>query len=465
MHKPEHFDILILGSGAAGKLLAWTLGNAGKRIAVVERRWVGGSCPNIACLPSKNEVASARVAHLARLNAAYGVVSGPITVDMKQVRARKRAMVDMEVDFHLGAFKNSHTELVMGTGRFVGPRQVEVALNGGGVRLLTADQVVINVGTRAALPDIQGLAVANPLTHVELLELDYAPKHLIVLGGGYIGLEMAQTFRRFGSEVTVVESGKQLMGREDTDIAEEMRRILEGEGVKFLLDTMVVRVEGESGRGVRLHVRSADGEQVVEGSDILVAAGRIPNTAEIGLRQAGVEVDDRGFVRVSERLQTTAPNVWAVGECAGSPFFTHVSADDFRIVLSNLQGGTRRTGDRIVPSCVFTDPPLARVGLNEREAAQQGIPVRKAVLPMANVLRTAATGENQGFMKVLVASEDDTIVGFMMLGPEAGEVMTVVQVAMLAGLPYTQLRDGVIAHLTMAEGLGPLLGRVEPASR
>jgi pyruvate/2-oxoglutarate dehydrogenase complex dihydrolipoamide dehydrogenase (E3) component len=464
MQKLEHFDILILGSGAAGKLLAWNLGGAGKRVAVVERRWIGGACPNVACLPTKNEVASARVAHIARTAAKFGTAVGPISVDMTKVRARKNTMVDMELDLHLNAFKGSNTELVIGAGRFVAPNQIEVVQNDGGVRQLTADQIVINVGTHAAIPNIPGLIQANPLTHVELLELDYAPKQLVVIGGGYIGLEMAQTFRRFGSEVTVIESGKQLMAREDGDVADEMRRIMEAEGIKFMLGCQIVRVEGQSGRAVRVHVRDGATEHVVEGSDLLVAAGRAPNTAEIGLEKAGIEVDGRGFIRVTERLQTSAPNVWAAGECAGSPFFTHVSADDFRIVMSNLNGGPRHTGDRIVPSCVFTDPPLARVGMNEREAAEQGLTVRKAVLPMANVLRTAATGESQGFMKVLVSAQDDTIVGFTMIGSEAGEVMTVVHIAMIAKLPYTKLRDAVIAHLTMSEGLGPLLGRVPQKS-
>jgi pyruvate/2-oxoglutarate dehydrogenase complex dihydrolipoamide dehydrogenase (E3) component len=462
MTKPEHFDILILGSGAAGKLLAWHAGRAGRRIAVIERMWVGGSCPNIACLPSKNEIWSARVAHVTRNAARYGTVTGPVSTDMAKVRQRKRDMVDGEVAFHLKAFKESGNDLVMGEGRFVAPRTIEVTLNDGGTRLLTADQIVINVGTRAAVPSIPGLQQAEPMTHIHALELDYAPEHLIVLGGGYIGLEMAQAYRRFGSRVTVVESNSQIMSREDADVAEEMRRILEAEGIEFIAGAAVTGVQGRSGSGVSLTLNTQFGTMVVEGSDLLVAAGRLPNTAGIGLDVAGVALDERGYIRVNDRLATTAPAIWAVGECAGSPQFTHVSADDFRIVLDNLAGGSRNTGDRLVPYCMFTDPPLARVGLGEREAKQQGVAVRVARLPMGAVLRTAATGETQGFMKVLVAANDDRILGFTMIGSEAGEVMAAMQTAMLAELPYTRLRDAVISHLTIAEGLGPLMANVPP---
>jgi pyruvate/2-oxoglutarate dehydrogenase complex dihydrolipoamide dehydrogenase (E3) component len=461
MSESEHFEILILGSGAGGKLLAWAMGRAGRRVAVVERQWVGGACPNIACLPSKNEVASARVAHLARHAGEFGTSTGAVVTDMKKVRERKRRMVEDEVAFHLKAYKDSGVELVMGSGRFLSAKTLEVSLNGGGRRVLTGDQVVVNVGTHAMIPNVAGLEAVRPLTHIEALELDRVPEHLIVLGGGYVGLEMAQTFSRFGSRVTVIESGHQLMAREDSDIADAMREILEKEGIRFLLSAEVRNVEGRSGDAVKLSVRTPAGEQLIEGSDLLVAAGRIPNTAGIGLEQAGVELDARGCIRVDDRLETGTPGVWAVGECAGSPFFTHVSADDFRIVMANMGGGNRSTRDRLVPYCVFTDPPLARVGLNEREAQGRGIATRVARLPMGAVLRTAATGEKAGFMKVLVGARDDRILGFTMLGSEAGEVTTTMQMAMIAEMPYTRIRDAVITHLTMAEGLGPLLSNVQ----
>jgi pyruvate/2-oxoglutarate dehydrogenase complex dihydrolipoamide dehydrogenase (E3) component len=357
MSQPEQVEVLILGSGEAGKLLAWHTARAGRRTAVVERRWIGGSCPNIACLPSKNEIWSARVALLAQHAAKFGtMITGLVTTDMAKVRQRKRDMVDREIALHLQNYKTSGAELIMGTGHFVASKTLEVRLNDGGTRLLAGDQVFLNLGTHAAIPSIPGLEAAQPLTHIEALELDYLPPHLVVLGGGYIGLELAQAYRRFGSRVTVIESGPQLMSREDRDVADEMRRILGDEGIQILVATETVNVHGRSGEEVSLTVRTASGEQTIEGSDILVAAGRVPNTAGIGLEEAGVELDGRGYVRVNERLETTASDVWAVGECAGSPQFTHVSHDDFRIIRDNLAGGKRSTRDRLVPYCMFTDP-------------------------------------------------------------------------------------------------------------
>ena len=380
---------------------------------------------------------------------------------MATVRQRKRAMVDREVALHLDAYKTSGAELIMGSGHFVAPKTIEVQLNDGGTRLIAGDQIVLNVGTHAAVPEIAGLADARPLTHIEALELDYVPAHLVVLGGGYTGLEMAQAYRRFGSRVTIIEPGPQILNREDADVAAAVQGVLSEEGVTFLCSTQVLGVQGQSGTKVTLTVRSADGERAIEASDILVAAGRIPNTAGIGLDKAGVELDNRGYIRVNERLQAAAPDVWAIGECAGSPQFTHVSVDDFRIVRDNMAGGQRSTLDRLVPHCLFTDPPLAHVGLREHEAERQGIATRVAKLPMSAVLRTEATDETQGFMKVLVAKDDDRILGFTMLGSEAGEVMAAVQMAMLAKAPYPMVRDAVITHLTFAVGLGPLLSNVE----
>ena len=437
------------------------MARSGRRTAVVERRWIGGSCPNIACLPSKNEIWSARVAHLTKHAAQFGtMITGSVTIDMAKVRQRKRSMVDGEIALHLHNYTTTGGELIMGTARFVAPKTLEVRLNDGGTRVLTGDQVFLNVGTHAAIPPVPGLEAARPLTHIEALELDYLPSHLVVLGGGYVGLEMAQAYRRFGSRVTIIQSGPQLMTREDSDVADEMQRILGDEGIQVLVAAETLNVNGRSGEEVSLTVRTPSGEQKIEGSDILAAAGRVPNTAGIGLAEAGVEFDGRGYIRVNERLETTAPNVWAMGECAGSPQFTHVSDDDFRIIRDNLAGGKRSTHDRLVPYCVFTDPPLAHVGLSEGEAQRQGVTVRVARLPMKGVRRTATTDETQGFMKVLVGGSDDRILGFTMIGAEAGEVMTVVQTAMLADLPYPRLRDAVIAHPTMAEGLGPLFSNV-----
>jgi pyruvate/2-oxoglutarate dehydrogenase complex dihydrolipoamide dehydrogenase (E3) component len=462
MSEPERLDVLILGSGQGGKVLAWHMAGSGRRTASVERRYVGGSCPNIACMPSKNEVWSARVAHQVRHAGQFGTTTGAVATDMAKVRQRKRDMVDREVAAHLQNYKASGAELIMGTGRFVGPKTLQVQVEAGGTRLLTAEQVFLNLGSHAAIPDVPGLEAARPLTHVEALELDYLPAHLIVLGGGYVGLELAQAYRRFGSRVTVIETGPQLMAREDPDVAETMQRILSDEGLRLLTSAQTRSVRGCSGEGVSLSVRTAAGEENIEGSDILVAAGRIPNTAGIGLEQTGVELDARGYIRVNEHLETTAAGVWALGECAGSPQFTHVSIDDFRVIADNLAGGARSTRDRLTPYCMFTDPPLAHVGLSERDAQQAGIAVRVARLPMEAVLRAHTTDETLGFMKVLVGASDDRILGFTMIGSEAGEVMTVAQTAMLAELPYPRLRDAVITHLTIAEGLGFLLANVPP---
>jgi pyruvate/2-oxoglutarate dehydrogenase complex dihydrolipoamide dehydrogenase (E3) component len=462
MSQAEQFDIVVLGSGQGGKLLAWHLGRSGKKVAVVERRWVGGSCPAVACLPSKNELWSARVAHLVQNAAQFGTLNAAVRTDMGKVRQRKQDMIHREIAFHLNAYKQSGVDLIMGSGRFVGPKTIKVDLVVGGTRLLTGNEIVVNVGSHAAIPDIPGLKAARALTHIEALELNYLPSHLIVLGGGYVGIEMAQAYRRFGSRVTIIEPGRQLMRREDADVAEEILQILRGEGIEILMNAKPVSVEGRSGEAVAVTVRTPGRDQKIDGSDLLVAVGRVANTDGIGLVDAGIELDARGFIRVDERLKTTSAGVWAIGECAGSPQFTHVSVDDFRIVRDNMAGGNRTTGDRLVPYVVFTDPPLARVGLSEGEARLQGIPVRIAKLPMSNVLRTEATDETRGFMKVVVAADNDTILGFTMIGSEAGEVMAAIQAAMLAALPYTKLRDAVIAHLTMAEGFGPLFANVPP---
>ena len=465
MSQPEQVDVLILGSGGGGKLMAWHMARSGRRTVVVERKWIGGSCPNIACLPSKNEIRSAEVAHLARVGAEFGVMTGPVKVDMAKVRERKRKMVEAQIAAHLKNYNESGAELIMGTGRFVGPKTLEVSLNDGGERTLTGAQVFINVGTHAGMPNIPGLEAAKPMTHIEALELDVLPAHLIVIGGGYSGLELAQAFRRFGSEVTIVEAGPQLMGKEDADASHEIRRILAEEGIEIHVPAELLKVSGQSGNAVGIALRTSSGERSIEGSHILIAAGRVPNTAAAGVDKAGVQLDERGFVKVNERLETSAANVWALGDCAGSPLFTHISEDDFRIVRDNLAGGKRNTRDRLVPYCMFTDPPLAHVGLSEREAERQGVKTRVARLPMKAVLRAQATGQTEGFMKALVADGDDRILGFTMIGAQAGEVMAVIHTAMMAGLPYTKLRDADLAHPTFAEGLGFLFANTPAQSR
>src|SRR6201988_4741893 len=411
MPQPEHFEILILGSGEGGKFLAWHMAKSGHRSAVVERKLIGGSCPNTNCLPSKNEIWSAKVADLVHHAAKFGLVTGAAAIDMARVRQRKRDMVEGLIATHLDHYRSSGAELIMGAGCFVAPKTLEVRLNDGGTRLLTGEQIFLNIGTHAAIPSVPGLEAARPLTHIEALELDYLPSHLVVLGGGYVGLEMAPAYGRFGSRVMIIEPGPQLMTREDPDVAGEMKRILSDEGIQILVAAETLNVKGRSGQEVSLTVRTPSGEQRIEGSDILAAAGRVPNTACIGLEEAGVELDARGYIRVNERLETTARNVWAIGECAGSPQFTHVSEDDFRTIRDNLAGGNRSTRDRLVPYCMFTDPPFAHVGLSEAEAKRQGVAARVAKLPMKAVRRTATTDEKQGFMKVLVSASHHRILG------------------------------------------------------
>ena len=459
----ENYKNVVIGSGEGGKYLAWHLAQSGQKTAVVERRWIGGSCPNINCLPSKNEIWSAKVAYLVYHGGKFGSTATPAPVDMAAVRRRKREMVQYLVGVHLDRYKATGAELVMGQAQLTGPRTLEVNLTDGGTRELVAERLFLNLGTHATIPSVPGLADSAPLTNIELLELDRVPEHLIVIGGGYVGLEFAQAYRRFGSRVTILQDGAQILADQDADVAEEIVRFLASEGIDVIFSAKILVVRGRSGDNVSLLVRTSSGETTVTGSDILVATGRAPNTGRIGLESAGIQIDQRGYIKVNDRLESTAPNVWAIGECAGSPQFTHASLDDFRVIRDNLSGGNRSTRERIIPSCLFTDPQVAHVGLTEKEAASRGITVRIAKLPIGIVLRTQTTSETRGFMKALISPKDDRILGFTMIGPEAGEVMTVVQTAMLAGLPYSVLREAILAHPTMAEGLNVLFSSVKPA--
>ncbi len=448
----ENYQNLVIGSGVGGKLLAWTLARRGQTTVVVERSMVGGSCPNVACLPSKNVIHSAKAIALVDPKMGLGVTTGQVRIDMAGVARRKREMVDELVEIHLANYKSSGAELVMGEARFMAPKTVEVTLNAGGARQLRGERVFLSVGTRATVPDVPGLAIARPMTHVEALNLERLPDHLVILGGGYVGLEFAQAMRRFGSRVTIIQRGPRLLDREDPDVSDALLELLKDEGVEVLLRAQVLVVTGRSGTGVTLQVRSGAAESTLEASDILVAAGRTPNTDRIDASKAGIELDARGYIRVNERLQATAADVWAVGECAGSPQFTHVGEDDFRVVLSNLDGGNRTTRGRLIPYCLFTDPELAHVGMNESEARAKEVPYRIARLPMSMVLRTRTLSQTRGFMKALVGA-DDRILGFTAFGAEASELMAVVQTAMLGGMPYTALGDAIFTHPTAAEGL------------
>ena len=457
MPSAETYDILVIGSGESGKYLAWTMASEGHRTAVVERRLIGGSCPNIACLPSKNIIQSAKVRAYTRRAAEFGVDLESAATNMKGVQARKRAMVESLIEVHLGRYAASGAELIMGGARFSGDRTVDVELNDGGRRQLRGERVFLNLGTRAAMPDVPGLAAARPMTHIELLDLDRLPEHLIVIGGGYIGLELAQAMRRFGAQVTVIESGSRPLGQEDADVTAGIVDLFGAEGIALHSQTRVRSVDGESGRAVRLVVDGPDGERTIEATDLLVAVGRTPNTGGIGLEQAGVRLTETGYIAVDEHLATTAANVWAMGDCAGSPQFTHVAFDDFRVVHDNLTGGSKTTSGRLVPFCMFTDPELARVGLNETESRRLGLGYRVLSMPMAAVLRTRTISEPRGFMKMLIAADSDEILGFTAFGAEATELLAAVQTAMVGRLPYTALESAIYTHPAMAEGLTFLL--------
>jgi pyruvate/2-oxoglutarate dehydrogenase complex dihydrolipoamide dehydrogenase (E3) component len=453
---PEEYDLVILGGGTGGTIAAWTFAGQGQRVAVIERKYVGGSCPNIACLPSKNIIHSARVASYVRRSAEFGIPNRDFAVNMSAVRDRKRLMVSSWNEAYLENYKKSGAEFIVGSGRFIGPKTLEVAVHDGTTRQLRGARVIINTGTRAALEPVPGLLEAQPLTHIEALELDKLPEHLLVIGGGYIGLELSQAMRRFGSRVTVIDRNSRFIYREDDDVTEAVQNLIAEEGIDIVLNAKIKSVSGKSGDSVKMVVEQRGAEKTLEGTHLLVAAGRIPNTAGIGLDLAGVELTSRGHLKVNEHLETTAPGVWAIGEVAGSPQFTHVSVDDFRVVYDSITGGKRVTTGRQIPFCLFTDPELARIGLSEKEAKAKGIPYRLFKIPMSAVMRATTMSEPRGFLKALVEVDGDRILGFTGFGVDVGDVVSSVQIAMIGGLPYTALRDAILTHPTLVEGLIPL---------
>jgi len=452
----KDYDLVILGSGTGSKFLAWTFAEQGQRVATIERKYLGGSCPNIACLPSKNVIQSAKIASYFRRGREFGITSDGFTVNMSAVRDRKRKMVSDLIELHRNKYEQSGGELILGSVRFVGPRTVEASLPDGTTRRLRGTNVIVSTGTRARLDPIPGLAESRPLTHIEALELDQTPKHLIVVGGGYVGIELSQAMRRFGSNVTVIERNGALVHQEDDDVTAGIRALFEDEGVDLVLNAHIRRVAGKSGERVQVVVEHAGKEKTIEGTHLLAASGRAPNTDGIGLELAGVKLTSDGYVKVNERLETTAAGVWAVGDVTGGPKFTHISFDDFQVIRDNINGGNHVTTGRQVPFCIFTDPELARVGLNEKQAQARGIAYRLFKIPLQEVLRARTLSETRGFLKALVETGGDRILGFTAFGADAGELMSAVQIAMIAELPYTKLRDAVLTHPTMAEGLIPL---------
>jgi pyruvate/2-oxoglutarate dehydrogenase complex dihydrolipoamide dehydrogenase (E3) component len=450
----EQFDAIILGAGQAGTPLASALAKAGKRTALIESKHVGGTCINEGCTPTKTMVASARVAYLARRGADYGVNTSKITVDMARVRERKRAIVE---SFRTGLEKKlqseKNVELIRGEGRFTGPKSV--AVNG---RMLEAKWIFINTGLRAAIPEIEGIANVPVLDNVSVMELGEVPEHLLVLGGGYIGLEFAQLFRRFGSKVTVIHIGKQLIDHEDPDVADEVKKILVEDGIDVLLNAKTTKASGN----VELQLETPAGDRALRGSHLLVAAGRRPNTDTLNLNATGIEVNQRGYVKVNEFLETGVDGVYALGDVKGGPAFTHISYDDYRIVKENLlDGGKRSAKGRFVPYTVFIDPQLGRVGMSEAEARKTGKKIRVAKMPMSSVARAIETDEMRGFMKAIVDAETELILGVTVLGIEGGEMMSQAQFAMMGGLKYKVLQNATLAHPTLAEAWNNLFSNWE----
>jgi probable pyridine nucleotide-disulfide oxidoreductase len=459
----EHYDDIIIGGGKAGKTLAPALVAAGRKTALVERSitMIGGTCINVACIPTKTMVASAEVANTVRNSAAYGIHTPSPTVDLRTVVQRKRSVVQAMREMN---FNNMHTplgeNLIIGTARFIAPKTIEVTTIEGATRYLTAERFFINTGTKPAIPSISGLQEAGFLTSESIMELEQLPEHLIILGSGYIGLEFAQMFQRFGSRVNVVGRGGQILSDRDSDIAIAVQTLLERDGIEFLLNAKVSSVD-RSGQDIVLQMQVADREVSLQGSQLLVAVGRAPTTDSLNLAAAGVETDARGFIPVNDRLETNVPNIWALGDINGGLQYTHKSLDDFRIVKTNvIDGGNRSTRDRLISSCLFIDPELAHVGLTETEAQQQGYAIGVAKLNASAIPRAKTSGRTDGLLKAIVDPQTGRILGCTLFCYAAGEMISTVQMVMLAQIPYTALRDGVLTHPTMTEGLNMLFAKI-----
>jgi len=459
---PDAYDLIVIGAGQGGGPLAGTVAEEGQDVALLERKHVGGTCVNEGCTPTKTMIASARVAHLARRAEDYGVEVGDVSVDLETVRERKRDIVE---SFRAGS-RNSieakeRLDLIEGDGRFVDAHTVEVALSDGGTRTLTADRIAINTGTRPVIPPIDGLDGVDPLTSTSIMELGTVPDHLLVLGGGYIGLEFGQMFRRFGADVTIIDRGAHILGREDADVAEALQDILREDGIRILNEASMTAVEEANGT-ITAHLDGDDVPAQVVGDELLVAVGRRPNTDTLNLGATGVETTERGHVQVDERLATTADGVFALGDVTGGPAFTHVSYDDYRVLCDNwLYDGDRTTDDRLVSYTLFTDPQLGRVGLTEKQARERDLDVTVAQMPMTHVARALEVDETRGLMKAVIDSDTNQLLGAAILGIEGGEVMSVLQTAMMGGLPVDRLQSAPFAHPTLAESLNNLFAGLD----
>ena len=464
MTTPQKYDAIVIGASAASYgRLSPALAKAGWKVALIERGHVGGSCINVGCIPTKAMIASARVAYMARRAGEYGVRTSEVSVDMAQVRQRKQDLVNAIRGFAESTVEQTKgVELIRGEASFTGPRSVEARLNAGGVRQLTANAIFIDTGARPSKPAIPGLDSVPSLDSTSLMELDTLPEHLVVLGGGYIGAEFGQMFRRFGSQVTIVQKGEQLLVREDPDVAEEVATILREDGVEVLLQANTVKAERLPDGRIQLAVSTPEGERKVTGSHLLVATGRVPNTKPLNLEAAGIKTRENGTIQVNDRLETSVPGVYALGDTTGEPAFTHAAYSDTQILSTNLlEGGKATTAGRLIPVTIYIDPQLARIGLTETEARASGRQIKVAKLPMSMTLRALDVGETRGFMKAMVDADTDQILGATMLGIEGGEIMAIVEVAMMGNLPYTALRDGIFPHPALAEALNSLFAAID----
>ena len=463
MSTTTHYDAIVIGAGQSGGPLSTALARAGWKTAIIERIHVGGTCINEGCTPTKTMVASARVAYLARRGTDYGVHTGPVTVDMVKVRQRKRDIVD---SFRNGSQQRIEStegvDLLIGEAHFTGPKELEVRLTNGETRQLTANTFFINVGARPSKPSISGVDSVPTLDSTSIMELDVVPDHLLIIGGGYVGLEFGQMFRRFGSQVTVIQRGAYLLAREDPDVAGEVAKILREDGLEVLLETAPTHVAKMGDGKIQLTVKTPTGERTLTGSHLLVAAGRTPNTDWLNPAATGVQVDKKGFIPTNEKLETNVPGIYALGDVKGGPAFTHISYDDFRIIRTNLlENGNATIHDRLVPYTVFIDPQLGRIGLSETEARDKGRNIKVAKMPMNYVARALEVDEPRGFMKAIVDAGTQQILGAAVLGLEGGEIMAMLEISMMGKLPYTVLRDGIFAHPTLAESLNNLFSSFE----
>src|SRR6266481_5097685 len=458
MPQATHYDAIVIGSSRGGRLLPIALAKAGWKTAIIERVHVGGTCINEGCTPTKTMVASARVAYLARRGADYGVHTGPISVDMQAVRKRKQGIVEGARSALESRIKATQgLDLLMGEAHFIAPKTLEVHLKNSETQQITAPMIFIDTGDRPEQLAIKGVESVPVLNSTTIMELDTVPEHLFIIGGGYIGLEFGQMFRRFGSQVTLIQRRPRLLTREDEDVSDGITKILREEGITVLTGTTPQQVEQRSSGRMQLTVRTPQGEQQLTGSHLLGAPGRVPNTEDLTPEAAGIQLDKQGYIQVNGQLETNVAGIYALGDVKGGPAFTHVAKDDFRILRTNLlEHGNASTQDRLVPYTIFIDPQLGRVGMSENEARKQGRTIRVAKLPMHSVARALEIGETRGFMKAIVDADTQQILGCAILGVEGGEIMTIIQVAMMGELPYTALKEGIFTHPTLAEGLNTL---------